>query len=152
VAPSALAFSLSQPPLISGRKRRKQDPSSHLQADTLQKLDYDADVDEINDAIGEGINDFDCEGTIPEEFIPPTESSHAERRRRSANAWQQVMPTFIHPLMAALHNIAPNITIRAERSFSCVSGCQIRSSTVKSVSFGGVHVLFYTPSSITDTA
>jgi hypothetical protein len=140
--PSATASTSSiQPPPISRKKRKKQHPPLPAKASKLRKSDYDADVDETNDAAEEGINNFDL-GIIPEECIPQTESSHTERRRRNANAWQQLMPSLIHPLMASLHSIAPNNST-VDEPFTCVSGCEIQRSTVKSVSFGGMHILFF---------
>jgi hypothetical protein len=138
--PPAAASTSTQPPLISGRKQKKQDPLLHPKASKVPKPDPGVDVDEANDAIGEEMNDFDFESVIPEDFIPQTESSHTKRRRRNANAWQEVMPALIHPLMAALHAIAPNNTDRVieVEAFACISGCQIRRSTVKIVSFGGM--------------
>ena len=135
--PPAAASTSTPPPLISGRKQKKQDPLLHPKASKVPKSDPGVDVD---DAIGEEMNDFDFESVIPEDFIPQTESSHTKHRRRNANAWQDVMPSLIHPLMAALHAIAPNNPDRVieVEAFACISGCRIRRSTVKSVSFGGM--------------
>jgi hypothetical protein len=133
--PPAAASASTQPSLISGRKRKKQHPLLHPKASKVPKPD--ADVGVANDAIGEEMSDFDFEGTIPETFNPQTKSSHTERRQRNANAWQEVIPSLIYPLMAALHTIAPSSTDRAI-DVACISGCHMRRSTVKSVSFGGM--------------
>jgi len=125
-------------------KRKKQDPLLRPKASKLPKPDPGVDVHEANDANSQEIHDFDFEGAIPDDFIPQIESSHTTRRRRNANAWQEAMPSLIQPLMAALHTVAPHNTdgvIEAE-VFTCKSGCYIRRSTVKSVSFGGMYIFF----------
>ena len=137
--PPAAASTSTRPSLISGKKRKKG-PPLHRKASKVPKPDHDVDVDGKNEGIGEEeTNDFDFEATIPEGFNPQTKSSHTERRWRNANAWQGVMPSLIYPLMATLHTIAPNSTNRAidVAAFTCISGCDIKRSTVKSVSFGG---------------
>jgi hypothetical protein len=137
--PPAAASTSTRPSLISGKKR-KNGPPLHRKASKVPKPDHDVDVDGKNEGIDdEETNDFNFEATIPEGLLPQTKSSHTERRRRNANAWQEVMPSLIYPLMATLHTIAPNSTHRAidVAAFTCVSGCDIKRSMVKSVSFGG---------------
>jgi hypothetical protein len=94
-------------------------------------------IHETNEAASEGIAGSEIETAIPEYF---TQLSHTERRRRSADAWQELMPSLIHPLMAALHNAAPDSAdgAPAAEAFTCKYGCDMKRSTVKSISFGGM--------------
>ena len=136
--PPATASTSTWPSLISGKKQKKGLPSHHKPS-KVPKPDHD--VDGKNEGIGdEETNDFNFEAIIPEGFNPQTKSSHTECRRQSANAWQEVMPSLIYPLMATLHSIAPNSTNSAidVAAFTCKSGCDIKWSMVKSVSFGGM--------------
>ena len=64
---------------------------------------HEANEDDSNGIAGSGI-----ETTIPEHFTQP---SHTECRQQSANAWQELMPSLIHPLMAALHRMASILII-----------------------------------------
>lgn len=130
--PPGAASTVTQSFLSKG-KRKNEHPSSPRKASKVQTPNYDADLDEANDAIGNGINEFDFD-------TPKTEPHHTKRRQRYANAWQELMPTLVHPLMAALHTISPNSAnknIEVQAS-SCVSTCYRTRSTVKSISFGGV--------------
>ena len=51
------------------------------------------------------------------------------------------MPSLIYPLMAALHSMAPDNAegVSEVEAFTCKSGCNIRRSRVKSISFGGMY-------------
>ena len=137
--PPAIASSSVQRPLVYGQKRRKQGHPSPPKASKTLKPDYYADVEEANCATPEETNDFDLEGAIPEGFILQTEPSHTQRRQREANAWQELMPSLIYPLMTAFHAVTENITngVVEVETFRCSSGCLIQRNTVNIVSFGG---------------
>jgi hypothetical protein len=123
-------------------KRKKKYPLLHGKATKLRKPDPTVNF-EANDAIIEDGDDFDSEGGIPEEFIHDMEphlSHHTQRRQRNVNAWHELMPSLIQPLMAALHIINESSTdgVVEVEAFTCVSRCQITHSKVNIVSFGGV--------------
>lgn len=121
-----------QPHVISSKKRKKQHLTSHARHGKAPKPGSS-----ISKAASEGTDEYEVEAEIPDGFA---QSGHTERRRRSANAWEELMPSLIHPLMAALHNMAPQSADRAMEveTFACESGCNVRRSAVKNISFGGM--------------
>ena len=130
--PLGTASTSTQPPLISGRKQKKHDPPSHPKASKMPKHHYDVDVDEGNEAIGEEMNDFDFDAAIPEGFTPQAEPSHTKFQKREAHSWQKLVPSIIHPFMAALH-ITENHTdgVVEMEAFTCVSRCCLTSFTLR---------------------
>lgn len=127
--------SSSQPCIAPSKKRKTQ--HLPLQPKPSKAPKPGVNIHEANEDDSNGIAGSGIETTIPEHFTQP---SHAERRQRSANAWQELMPSLIHPLMAALHRMAPNNTdgVPEVETFTCNHGCNIRKSTVKRISFGGM--------------
>lgn len=81
--------------------------------------------------------DLNGSSGIQEDMIPQNESSHSQRRRRSAAAWQEVTPSLIYPLMGALRKITENRDSADWNTPVCLSGCEVRYSWVKVVSYGG---------------
>jgi len=127
--------SSSQLHIISSKKRKKQHLPSHPKPNKVPHPSFN--IHDANETASDGIIGSEIETAIPEYFV---QRSHTERRQRSANAWQELMPSLIHPLMAALHSMAPDSTDRVPEveTFTCKSGCDIRTSSVKNISFGGM--------------
>jgi hypothetical protein len=125
--------SSSQSRIVSSKKRKKQHLPLHPKPSKVPKPGFH--IHEANEAASDGITESDIE--TAQYFTQP---SHTERRQRSANAWQELMPSLIHPLMAALHSMAPDSPdgVLEVETFTCKYGCDIRRSTVKIISFGGI--------------
>src|SRR3984885_15739200 len=99
--------SSSQLHIISSKKRKKQHLPSHPKPNKVPHPSFN--IHDANETASDGIIGSEIETAIPEYFV---QRSHTERRQRSANAWQELMPSLIHPLMAALHRLAPASTDR----------------------------------------
>jgi hypothetical protein len=85
--------------------------------------------------------DTDIQSLLPD-IIPPNNPHYTQRRERNAAAWQEVMPSLIYPLMAALHTLSKNKADEPVdvKLFTCLSGCDVKTSVVKVISFGGMAV------------
>lgn len=133
--PNVPSTSTSSPLPVAGVKKRQKRNPPPPKANEVQKSDDNGNMKDANDFIGGDVN-----SSILEEFFNESETPHTQRRKRNAEGWQELMPSLIHPLMAALHSISKtelNEVVEVE-SVAPLCSCNMRSSVVKVVSFGGM--------------